>query len=420
VRVALIGPVTPLLGGATPGGVATHQVHLAAGLAAAGVDAPLLATNTRALPAAWRAPADEAPFPLYRMGRDWRRPDYLSAVGIDRLVRYTLHVAPRRGVGSRREILRNLLWYRRFMDEVRPDVVHVQHPLERTEYARTVQRLEGWRQPLVVTAHSLLGEHEPATIESTMAPNLRAADRVIAVSDHIADQAIDLGVDAERVRVIRSGVDVEQFQPRDRGAARRALGIADETPLVLFVGNLEPRKQVDVLLRAIAEVRRTVPPAEVVVVGSGENAGVQDQTARLLRLSRELGLGGAPSPAVRFAGRVEDEVLRNYYAAADVFALPSSSEAQGIVALEAMACGLVVVASAVGGLLGTIEDGRTGYLVPSGEVRPLAERLAAVLQDETQRRSVGAAARAAVVHEFSWRTTIAATIEVYQELGPLP
>src|ERR1700674_4105621 len=96
MRVALIGPVPPHLGGATPGGVATHQMHLAAGLASAGIDAPLLATNTRGAPAAWKAASHEAGFPLYRVGRPGRaRRDYLAAVGPQRVARYAAHLALR-------------------------------------------------------------------------------------------------------------------------------------------------------------------------------------------------------------------------------------------------------------------------------------------------------------------------------------
>jgi len=421
VRVALIGPVPPRLGGATSGGVATHQVHLAAGLAAAGLFAPLLATNTRTPPAHSRAGDAEAPFPLYRMGRPRRaRGQYLAAVGPHRMAWYALRLAFGRQAGSRREILANLLWYRRFLAHVRPDLIHVQHPLDRCSFARDVMRLEGWKMPLVVTAHSLYGEHTEATIESIMAPNLRAADRVIAVSPHIADQAMQLGVQSRRVRVIRSGVDAEHFSPRPqaRAAARASLGISPETRLVLFVGNLEPRKQVDVLLRALASVRGNVPEAALIVVGSGESGGVQDQTARLSRLTHDLGLEA--EDAVRFIGWADDAQLLDYYAAADVFALPSSSEAQGIVALEAMACALPVVATAVGGLLGTIQDGRTGFLVPPGDVEALAERLQVLLVDEGRRQVIGAAARQAVEREFSWARAIEATIEVYREVLECP
>ena len=413
MRAALIGPVPPHLGGATPGGVATHQVHLAAGLAAAGIDAPLLATNACVSLKAWRAVPGEADFPLYRLARPGRtRRDYLAAVGPYRTARYATYLAMRPTAGSRREVLANLLWYRTFLAEVQPDVIHVQHPLERCSYVRMVQQLEGWRRPLIVTTHSLFGEHDAATIETRMAPNLRAADRVITVSGHIGDQAVQLGVDRGRVRVIRSGVDAARFQPRDRAAARHALGIDQATRLVLFVGNLEPRKQVDVLIQAMVEVRRRIPAAELVIVGSGESAGVLDQSEALLRLTRNLDL----LAAVRFTGRVEDQRLLDFYAAADVFALPSSSEAQGIVALEAMACGLPVVATAVGGLLETIDDGRTGHLVPSGDVAALAKGILALLENEPNRRAIAAAARQAVERDFSWAQAIDATIEVYRDV----
>jgi glycosyltransferase involved in cell wall biosynthesis len=393
--------------------VATHQVHLAAGLALAGIDAPLLATNTRVAPASSQATAGETAFPLYRMGRPGRaHAQYLAIVGRQRMARYTAHLARRKQNGSRREILANLLWYRYFVAEVRPDVIHVQHPLERCTYLRAVQELEGWRQPVVVTAHSLFGEHTQETIDAVMAPNLRAAERVIAVSPHVAEQAIQLGVAPNRVRVIRSGVDVERFRPRDGQAARQRLGFHVETPLVLFVGNLEPRKQVDVLLRAMAHVRREVANAMLVVVGSGENAGVQDQTARLVDLAHDLEL----DEALRFAGRATDGQLMDYYAAADVFALPSSSEAQGIVALEAMACGLTVVATAVGGLVGTIDNGQTGFLVPSGDVESLADVLLEVLPDAARRRAIGVAARERVERDFSWSRSIEATQDVYRDV----
>jgi len=412
VRAALIGPVPPQLGGATPGGVATHQAHLAAGLAAAGIDAPLLATNTCVPPKAWRAGYGQADFPLYRMARpDDALLDFGAAVGPLQTARYAAYLALHPQLGSRREVLLNTLWYRHFLHEVRPDLIHAQHPLERCSYVRMVQQLEGWRLPLIVTAHSLFGEHDAATIETQMAPNLRAADRVIAVSRRIAEQAVELGVDRGRVRVIRSGVGVQRFRPRDRPKARGTLGIAKTTRLVLFVGNLEPRKQVHILIQAMVEVRRRVPLAELVIVGSGESAGVLDQTGALLRLARNLDL----LAVVHFVGCVEEQRLLDYYAAADVFALPSSSEAQGIVALEAMACGLPVVATAVGGLLETIDDGRNGHLVPSGDAAALAEGVLALLENEPHRHAISAAARQTVERDFSWAQAVAATVEVYQD-----
>jgi D-inositol-3-phosphate glycosyltransferase len=341
-----------------------------------------------------------------------RSSEYVASVGLRQMVAYVARVGLKQQTGSRREHLANLLWYRRFVAHVRPRLIHVQHPLERALYVRWLRRLEHWKLPMVVTAHSLFAEHPENTIHQLMAPNLRAADRVIAVSDHVADQAIQLGVDPHCVRVIRSGVDTQRFRPRNRSSARERLGISPQAKVVLFVGNLEPRKQVDVLIRAVAAAHEHVPELTLLVVGSGESAGSDDQTARLLQLVSELDMRGV----VRFLGRVDERRLMDCYAAAEVFVLPSASEAQGIVALEAMACGLPVVASAVGGLLGTVKDGETGYLVPSGDIAGVSGRLQDVLLDDSRGAAFGASARAVVERGFTWQRAIEATIEVYREV----
>jgi glycosyltransferase involved in cell wall biosynthesis len=402
-RIALVGPVPPELGGSTSGGVATHQAHLAAGLVAQDVEAYLLATNA--------ARARPTTFPMMPMRGLRLDPRYLRAVGLGVLVRYGVQLRRARAE-SRRELLGRLVWYRRFICAVRPRLIHAQHPLERCSAVRAVLDMERLRLPIVVTAHSLFGEHPDALIHQVMAPNLRAADRVIAVSPHVAEQAVSLGVEPARVRVIRSGVDTERFRPGDRRQARSRLDVEAYTPLVLFVGNLEPRKQLDVLLHAMVQVRRAVPDAQLAIVGSGAAAGLDDQTRRLRRLACELDL----EAAVRFTGSVDADTLVRWYAAADVFALPSSSEAQGIVALEAMACGVPVVASAVGGLLGTIDDGHDGYLVPAGDANALADRLVAVLANRPAQLTLGRAARRKVEQEFSWSSRVAATIDVYREV----
>jgi D-inositol-3-phosphate glycosyltransferase len=409
--------VTAELGGA-PGGVATHQVYLAQGLAAAGLDVSLLTTGAPAKTV--DAPPALEPLPMYRMWsprrkQDWIDPKYVRQVGATRLIRYALFTAlqPRGALAaSRRVLLGDLLWYARYIAGVRPDLIHVQHPLERQLYVGLLARLERWRLPVVVTVHSLFGEHPDEVVYGLMGPNLVRADRVIAVSQHVADQAVQLGVDVRRLRVIPSGVDVERFRPRDRLGSRRTLGLPADARVILFVGTLEARKQVDRLVAALPAVRKTVPNASLVVIGTGDHAGSGDQMPLLRRMVDELRL----NEAVRFAGRVPEEDLADWYAAADVFALPSSSEGQGIAALEAMACGLPVVASAVGGLLTFVEDGRNGYLVPSGDVPALASRLIEILDDSRLRDRMGASACQIAKQRFSWPQTVADTIGVYNEV----
>jgi glycosyltransferase involved in cell wall biosynthesis len=398
--------------------VATHQAHLAKGLASAGLGVSLLATNVRA--SCVDDPPASAPLPIYRMWApltpgDWVDPRYVRRVGLGRLLRYAAFTArqPRGQVSaSRRVLLSELLWYAHYLEAVRPQVVHVQHPLERQLYVRLVERLEGWRPRVIVTLHSLFGEHEEAVIHGMMAPNLRTADALIAVSPHVAEQAIQLGADPRVVRVIPSGVDVEHFRPIERAQARAALGLAAEQVVVLFVGTLEPRKQVDRLLHALPIVRKSIPAATLVLVGTGQVAGSGDQTDLLHRIVRDNRLDGA----VRFAGRVSAAELVQWYSAADVFALPSSSEGQGIAALEAMACQLPVVGSNVGGLQEMIDDGHTGLLVPPGDVPALAARLIELLRDGCLRAWMGAAARDMVSRRFSWARTVTQTLGVYEDV----
>jgi glycosyltransferase involved in cell wall biosynthesis len=390
------------------------------------VDVTLLATNVRA--AAVDAPPFSAPLPIYPMWspdswRDWLDARYIGAVRPGRLLRYAAFTARQsRGslTASRRVLLSELLWYAHYLDIVRPEIVHVQHPLERHRYVRLLQRLERgrwWPRPrVVVTVHSLSGEHDDVVIHALMAPNIRAADRLIAVSPHVAEEAIRLGADRSAVRVIPSGVDVDHFRPIERATARAALGLPAEEAIVLFVGTLEPRKQVDRLLLALPHVRKSVPSVSVVVIGTGQVAGTGDQTALLQRIVRENEL----NDAVRFVGRVSDAELVRWYSAADVFALPSSSEGQGIAALEAMACELPVVGSAVGGLLETIDDGRTGALVPPGDVAALADRLIALLRDACLRERLGSAAREMVATRFSWQRTVTDTMAVYEDVLAKP
>lgn len=418
-RVLLVAPLPPERGGTSPGGVATHSAHLAEGLAADGLDVTVLATN---VPAPSPLTASEQRggvriVPLYLPVKtaDWLAPPYLRAVGLARALGYAARLARHslpKAAGARQVALGHTLWYARTIARVRPEVLHVQHPLDRHLYARLLLGWEGWRLPLVVTLHSFFAEHPDSVIQGLMRPNLAHADRFIAVSRDTARQAESLGADPRKIHVIRSGVDAERFRPRDPAAARRRLDIPQDARVVLFVGNLEPRKAVDVLLQATARLRTERGDGPLLaIVGTGASAGADDQEPRLRALGAALHL----ESSTRFVGRVSDDVLLDWYAAADVFALPSRSEAQGIAALEAMSSGLPVVASAVGGLLETIEDGHTGLLVPPGDEQALAAALGRLLADPGFGQQVGAAGRAAVVREFSWPASVRATCAVYEE-----
>jgi D-inositol-3-phosphate glycosyltransferase len=160
-------------------------------------------------------------------------------------------------------------------------------------------------------------------------------------------------------------VDRAFFGPGDQDQARRAVGLPADVPLALFVGRVQPLKGLSVAIEAIAELKGRPGRAGracLVVVGGPSGPRGEWELARSKTLIAERELGGR----VWFVPPQPHELLSTYYRAADVCVVPSRSESFGLVALEAAACALPVVASAVGGLTTLVDHGRTGYLVEPG------------------------------------------------------
>lgn len=252
-----------------------------------------------------------------------------------------------------------------------------------------------WDVPVVQMFHTLgrlknaaargPGEREPSLRLAEEARIVAAADRLIAANEvERADLGRHYGAPPARVATVPCGVDTDLFRPGDRAAARRALEV-DGHPLLLYVGRLAPIKGLDTLLEAVACLRTRVPGARLLVVGGDIDEPLDAHAAALRRRVERLGLDGA----VRFVGARPQDVLPGYYAAADVTVLPSYYESFGMVALEAMACGSPVIASRVGGLVATVRDGVTGFLVPEGDGCALAARVEALLADPDLARRVG-------------------------------
>jgi glycosyltransferase involved in cell wall biosynthesis len=244
----------------------------------------------------------------------------------------------------------------------------------------------------------------------------RAVDGVAAISDAVADALARSGVTRERVTIIPSGVDCERFQPpapNARQAARAALGLAPDDVAVGAVAMLEPRKGHRFLLEAVALARRRVEAAEPGgTLGAARLrcciAGDGSQRDALAADARRLGL----DDAVRFLGPVDDpfELL----CALDIFVMPSLYEGLGVAALEAMACGLPVIASDTGGLREAVEDGRTGLLAPPGDVVALAHAIETLAEAPAMRAAMGAAARDRAIERFGMTAMARRTLEFYR------
>jgi len=273
-----------------------------------------------------------------------------------------------------------------------------------------------WNVPHLIMFHTLgeakvaVGGREPSHRLQAERHIAQEADRIVCASRNEAETLARLyKVPREKTAVIPCGVDTDLFRPLDRREARRLLGLPLERPIALFVGRLEPVKGLDTLLRALSQLPSSVL---LLVVGGdeGDNAGRQC----LRELARNLGVEGQ----VAFRPAVPHEMLPLWYNAADVCVIPSHYESFGMVALEAMACGVPVVASRVGGLQETVIDGATGLLVWPPRPDVLAPRLAALLEDEALRRRLGQEARRRA-QAYHWEAVATQVESLYRQLlGP--
>ena len=241
---------------------------------------------------------------------------------------------------------------------------------------------------------------------------VEAADMLIANTDIEARQLVDLyDADPSLVEVVHPGVDLEVFKPRDKAAARVALGLPGDAAVLLFVGRLQPLKAPDVLLRAVATLLERRPGLRddlvVPVVGGPSGTGLERPDS-LVELSRALGL----DDVVRFVPPVSHEELAVWHAAATLVAVPSYNESFGLVAAEAQATGTPVVAAAVGGLPTVVRDGLSGLLVPTHDPADWADALGRVVLDPVVRHRLEAGALAQA-RSFSWDDTAEKTLAVY-------
>ena len=240
----------------------------------------------------------------------------------------------------------------------------------------------------------------------------RAADRVVATDEALVPVVTrHLGVPRWKAPVIPNAVDLDRFAARPAGEARglrQSIGAGAGDSLLLAVGRLEANKGFHVLVDALARLARVpaLPPWRLVVIGDGPRRGV------LRRQVREAGL----QARVHMLGRVADETVHAWYAAATLFVHPTLYEGSSLVTLEAMAHRRAVVATAAGGIPDKVVPGGTGWLVPPGDTAALAGTLRAALAGRDRLPAMGAAGRAVVEQRFSWPAVTDRLLSLYAEV----
>ncbi len=293
----------------------------------------------------------------------------------------------------------------------RPDVVHSHFWMSGLAALGAAQPLD---IPVAHTYHALgvvkrrhQGAHDTSPTARIDVERMLAmgVDRVVATTADEALELVALGADLDRITVVPCGVDLERF---------RADGPADERRTtqrrrVVVVSRLVERKGIGNVIAAVAQL----PDVELVIAGGPPAAMLDDddEARRFQSLAASLGV----ADRVELRGAVPREAVPPLLRSADVVACCPWYEPFGLVAVEAMACGVPVVASAVGGLAESVADGVTGILVAPRQPRGIAEALGRLLGDERRRRAMGAAGLRRA-QRFGWGRIAEQTLEVARSL----
>lgn len=285
------------------------------------------------------------------------------------------------------------------ISEIDPDIVHYQ--------GISPYVLFHHKYPFVLTAHGIFSIEVPERMQGWKyfvfgLPRILLEKivfsrviNVIAVSPFVKEK-IASRVNA-RIRVIPNGVDRDFFD----------IGEKEEANRLLFVGNIEPRKGLLNLIKALRLVKSSIPSVKLIVVGKKSNHGY---FRRICRLISDEGLTGN----VVYKGTIEKTELKKEYQKCSIFVLPSKEEPFGIVLLEAMASCNPVIATNVGGIPYVIKDSENGFLVEDGNVEELAEKLLLLLKNEKLRDEMGHRGMQ-IAKKFDWKTIAQETINFYYE-----
>ena len=276
-------------------------------------------------------------------------------------------------------------------------------------YAATL--LGRWlKVPVAITLRGTEARHArtPALV-GPLKKALQRATRLIAVSSELKRVALELGADPARTLVVGNGVDISKFQPHPKDQARAKLGIAPTAQVLISVGGLVERKGFHRVIPLLPELLKTYPDLVYLIVGGASAEGAN--RAELEKMVAELGLG----PHVRFLGPKPHDALAEVLSAADVFVLATRAEGWANVFLEAMACGLPVVTTDVGGNREVVCRSELGEVVPFGDAQALSKALQAAL-----RAQWNAARIRQYAQENAWPHRVQVLLDVFRMMDKDP
>lgn len=307
----------------------------------------------------------------------------------------------------------NVTSFKQFLEAAKTsDLIHAHgHPyLSSLASAKLAKR---YKKPFVLTQHNTFIDYngfwdtvEKANDLAVGTQSLQTADRIVVISQATRNYVLRLGADPQKVQVIYNGVDLDRFKPMTAAGAavRKKLGISPDATVAATVRRLVYKNGIDTLLETAAITAKQEPELVYLVIGNGPDFADIRARAQQLGIERKFVL----------AGYVSDEDLASYYNAADFFVLPSKSgEGLPLVALEGMACGLPVVATAVGGIAEILVDGY-GLIVPPNNPELLAR--ASLNYAQINFANMKANLRQIMTERYSWDVNVAKLLRIYEEI----
>lgn len=277
--------------------------------------------------------------------------------------------------------------------------IHVIHGTLADEYQKSLKdKPQSARNKIA----NLLMKYQAKIEEETA----KKATCIVTISKYSREKILKYyNIDESKIRIVPNGVDIEKFMPLTDASLKKQSGTKNEVD-VLFVGSLIPRKGLMLLIEAAKKILKQLPNVRFIIAGDGPMKNQLTDSLKKNSISKHFS----------FLGNIKDDELPKLYNNADIFVLPSTQEGQGIVLLEAQACGLPVVSFDSGGAKEAVLNRETGVLVESRDINALTDALTELILNRDLRRKMGVNGRKFVSENFTWNLCAKKMFNIYTEL----
>jgi len=333
-----------------------------------------------------------------------------SAEPSDSISNVKLHLFKR--IGPRTQVVNYpinsvpmMLQFKRMLKNIKPDILHAHYIMETT----LLGAASGFH-PFVVTpwgSDVLIAPQKSRMSRWVIKYVLKRADIITYDGEHIMERLIELGAEPQKLCRIHWGTNTQKFSPKQRNERMKEdLGILNP-PVIISSKNLEPRYDIESLIKSIPLVLKKSPKAQFVIAGSGS------QETQMKQLAKSLGV----SDSVKFVGFIPSDEFPKYLASADIYVCTSLSDGGlAIATKEAMACQLPVVITDLEVNTEWIENGENGFIVPQKDPKALAEKIIYLIEHEEMRMAFGEKGRRLVKEVFEYDEELKKVEDIYQQL----